>query len=86
MSKYYCTKCKKYHYRGRIYTEHLKYEKEEIKKELYPDNNDIKISYKKLRPVAKRQLHRLVKKANNSDNHDLYKKEIIKLIRNEKRR
>ena len=86
MNKYYCRKCKKYHYRGKVYREHLKYKREEIQKDIHPDNDDTRINYKKLRPIAKRQLHRLVEKANSSGNHELYKKEIIKLIRNEKRR
>ncbi|MFW9901229.1 MAG: hypothetical protein ACFFDY_08075 [Candidatus Thorarchaeota archaeon] len=64
----------------------MKYKKEQIQEDIHLDNDDTRINYKKLRPIAKRQLHRLVKKAKSSGNHELYKKEIIKLIRNEKRR
>ena len=85
MKKYYCTKCKKYHHRGKIYKVHLKFKKEEeIKKTA--DYENLKIDLESLKPIAKRQLHRLLKKVNASGNHELYKNEIIKLIKNEKRR
>jgi len=86
MHKYYCKKCKKYHYRGKIYKEHLDYKKEEYNKDNYPDVENIKINLDTLRPIAKRQLRRLLKKMESSGNHELYKNEITKLIRNEKRR
>ncbi len=86
MYKYYCKKCKKYHYRGKIYKEHSDYKKEEFNKDNYPDVENIKINLDTLRPIAKRQLRRLLKKMESSGNHGLYKNEIIKLIRNEKRR
>ncbi len=86
MHKYYCKKCNKYHYRGKIYKEHSDYKKEEFNKDNYPDVENIKINLDTLRPIAKRQLRRLLKKMESSSNHDLYKNEIIKLIRNEKRR
>ncbi|MFX1313986.1 MAG: hypothetical protein ACFFHD_15450 [Promethearchaeota archaeon] len=86
MHKYYCKKCKKYHYRGKIYKDHLNYKKEDTIKDNYPDDENIKIDLDILRPIAKRQLHRLFKKMKSSGNHELYKNEIIKLIKNEKRR
>ncbi len=86
MHKYYCKKCKKYHYRGKIYKEHSDYKKEEFNKDNYPDVENRKINLDTLRPIAKRQLRRLLKKMDSSGNHELYKNEIIKLIRNEKRR
>ena len=86
MHKYYCKKCKKYHYRGKIYKEHSDYKKEEFNKDNYPDVENIKINLDTIRPIAKRQLRRLLKKMESSGNHELYKNEIIKLIRNEKRR
>lgn len=85
MHKYYCKKCKKYHYRGKIYKEHSDYKKEEFNKNNYPDVENIKINLDTLRPIAKRQLHTLFKKMESSDNHEFYKNEIIKLVRNEKR-
>ena len=86
LHKYYCEKCKKYHYRGKIYKEHLDYKKEEISKNNYLDVENIKINLDSIRPIAKRQLRRLYKKMKSSSNYELYKNEIIKLIKNEKRR
>ncbi|MFW9998721.1 MAG: hypothetical protein ACFE9Q_05975 [Candidatus Hodarchaeota archaeon] len=85
MNKYYCNKCDKYHYRGKIYREHLDFKREKISKDISADDKELEINFKKLRPIAKRQLQRLFKKAKHSGNHELYKKEIIKLIENEKR-
>jgi hypothetical protein len=88
MRKYYCTKCERNHHRGKIFKNHLKYKKEkktELKNENLDDEN-IKVNLDDLRPIAKRQLRRLFKKAKRSGNYDLYKNEIIKLIKNEKRR
>ncbi|MFX0106582.1 MAG: hypothetical protein ACFE75_13995 [Candidatus Hodarchaeota archaeon] len=86
MNKYYCRKCKKYHYRGKIYKDHLNYKKEDPSKDTYPDDENININLDIIRPIARRQLHRLFKKMKSSVNHELYKNEIIKLIKNEKRR
>ena len=85
MKKYYCKKCDKYHYRGKIYQEHI-YFKREITQNQFYDNNETKINLDDLRPVAKRQFYRLLKKAKSSKNSDFYRNEIIKLIENEKRR
>ncbi|HUW89880.1 MAG TPA: hypothetical protein VMV43_05105 [Candidatus Nanopelagicaceae bacterium] len=85
MHKYYCKKCKKYHYRGKIYKEHSDYKKEEFNKDDYLDVENTKINLDTLRPIAKRQLRTLLKKMKLSDNHELYKNEINKLIKNEKR-
>ena len=85
MNKYYCKKCNKYHYRGKIYENHLDYKKEDTNKDTYPDDENIKVNLDTLRPIAKRQLRRLFKKIKSSGNHELYKNEIIKLIKNEKR-
>lgn len=86
MSKYYCEKCNKYHYRGKIYKDHLDYKREKPKITSNIDEDELKINIDKLRPIAKRQLHRLFKKAKSSGNHELYKTEIIKLIKKENRR
>jgi len=85
MHKYYCKKCKKYHYRGKIDKEHSDYKKEEFNKDDYLDVENTKINLDTLRPIAKRQLRTLLKKMKLSDNHELYKNEINKLIKNEKR-
>ncbi len=86
LHKYYCKKCKKYHYRGKIYKNHLDYKKEVISRNTPPNDENIKLDLDTLRPIAKRQLRRLFKKIKSSGNHELYKNEIIKLIKNEKRR
>jgi ribosomal protein S17 len=86
MHKYYCIKCKKYHHRGKIYKNHLEYKKIDASQGKDAENEGIKVNLDDLRPIAKRQLHRLYKKMKLSGNHDFYKKEIIKLIKNEKRR
>jgi len=87
MHKYYCVKCKKYHHRGKIYKNHIGYKREgrTNSEDDYPKEG-IKVNINDLRPIAKRQLRRLCKKMKLSGNHELYKTEIIKLIRNEKRR
>lgn len=85
MHKYYCKKCKKYHYRGKIYKEHSDYKKEDFNKDDYLDVENTKINLDTLRPIAKRQVRTLLKKMKLSDNHELYKNEINKLIKNEKR-
>lgn len=59
MHKYYYKKCKKYHYRGKIYKEHSGYKKEEFNKGNYPDVENIKINLDIFKPIAKRQLHTL---------------------------
>ena len=62
----------------------MKFKKEE---NITEDNEfeSIKVDLESLRPIAKRQIHRLLKKIRATGNHEIYKKEIIKLIRNEKR-
>lgn len=86
MHKYYCIKCKKYHHRGKIYTAHLDYKKQENRKEKSSYDENIKINLDTLRPIAKRQLRRLYKKMKSSRNYELYKSEIIKLIKKERRK
>jgi hypothetical protein len=82
--KYYCNKCKRYHHRGKIYREHLKFEvKEDTTNK--SENETLKVEFKSLRPIAERQLNRLLKKIDKTGNNEIYKKEIIKLIKNEKK-
>ncbi|MFW9941231.1 MAG: hypothetical protein ACFFFT_09330 [Candidatus Thorarchaeota archaeon] len=84
ISRYYCTKCKKHHHRGNIYREHLKFKKKD-KCTKTVDYENIKINFESLRPIARRQLNRLLKKIDTTGNHEIYKMEIIKLIKNERR-
>jgi hypothetical protein len=84
MKKYYCRKCKRYHHRGKIYGEHLKFKKREENANS-TDNDTLKVEFESLRPIAKRQLNRLLKKIHKTGKNEIYKKEIIKLIKNEKR-
>jgi len=62
----------------------LDYKKEKISKNHYPNDENVKINLDNLRPIAKRQLRTLFKKMKSSGNHELYKNEIMKLIKNEK--
>ncbi|MBN1802573.1 MAG: hypothetical protein JW891_13760 [Candidatus Lokiarchaeota archaeon] len=92
MSKYYCSKCKKNHIRGKIYKDHLKYQekivkksktncnKKDQKKRKIPIDKVIEYNYNKLRPLAQRQIDRLLKKLHNTENYQLYIYQINKLI------
>lgn len=84
MQKYYCGNCEKHHHRGKIYKKHLKFKKEEVSK--FAEYEKLSVDLESLRPIAKRQLSRLLKKMNLTGNHELYKKEIIKLIKNERKK
>jgi hypothetical protein len=86
MKKYYCEKCEKYHHRGKIYNDHLYFKREIIQNQTIYNEDEITINLDDLRPIAKRQLHKLLRKAKSSKNHELYKNEIIKLLKNEKGR
>lgn len=78
MKKYYCTKCEGYHYRGEIYTKHLKFKKSNQNKTYNLKNK--KINLNELRPVAKKQIKRLLKKMKKSKRPEIYKSEIKKVI------
>ncbi len=86
MHKYFCKKCKKNHYRGKIYKDHLVYKRNEFINDINPEIDYIKVDLDTLRPIAKRQLRKLLKKVKSSDNHELYRNEIIKLIEYENRK
>ncbi|MFX1297395.1 MAG: hypothetical protein ACFFD2_21385 [Promethearchaeota archaeon] len=85
MKKYYCTKCKKNHHRGKIYKDHLKF-KEDKKTIKITNDEKITVDFNSLRPIAKRQFNRLLKKMEKTGNQEIYRNEIIKLINNEKRK
>lgn len=81
--KYYCTKCKKYHHRGKIYNEHIHNKKDkknpsnvQITKEINPEN----VNFEELRPIAKRQILSLLKRMTRTEHPDYYKKRILRVI------
>lgn len=93
MNKYFCLKCKRFHYRGKIYENHLKF-KEKIKqknnpinnkKNFIPSNKILEFDVDELRPIAQRQIQRWVMKMNQSKRFMLYKREINKIILHEKK-
>ncbi|TFG27066.1 MAG: hypothetical protein EU532_08315 [Promethearchaeota archaeon] len=93
IKKYYCTICKRYHYRGKIYRNHLKYQAKKqgkknhfnLKKKSIPTDKIIKYEKKDLRPIAKRQIRRFFRKMYLTKNFKLYTREINKIILHEKK-
>jgi hypothetical protein len=80
MKKYYCSKCSKHHYRGKIYKDHIEFKKQEID---YESSNSEDIDFtnlKNLRPIAKRQILKLIRKMNTSKKPGLYKNQIKRVI------
>lgn len=73
--KYYCEKCKRNHYRGQIYEDHLKYKKPEI-----PDDDFLPFDEDKLPNVALRQIQSLLRRMTKSEDKRLYIKEINKIL------
>lgn len=92
MKKYFCSKCKRTHYRGKIYKNHLKYKVEKNKKSnpnqekkiSIPSNEIIEFDFNELRPIARHQIQRLVLKMHKTKRFRLYTKEINKIILHEK--
>lgn len=91
VKKYYCKKCRKFHFRGKIYKAHFKYKKDTLpanssKRKLQRKSLDKEISlnnidYSKLRPIAQRQLSNLILKLKTTNTYSsIYKEEINKLI------
>jgi hypothetical protein len=80
MTKYYCSKCNKYHYRGKIYKNHLKFKraKSDLDKYKHIELNEIEI--RNLRPIAQRQIFNLLKKMRKSKKPKLYEREIKRVI------
>ncbi|MFX1256360.1 MAG: hypothetical protein ACFFAN_00730 [Promethearchaeota archaeon] len=91
--RYFCSKCKRKHYRGKIYENHLKYRKKnnkvinpnKKKKNFIPSNEIIEFDFNELRPIAWRQIRRLVMKMHQTKNFKLYTKEINKILLHEKK-
>ncbi len=89
MKKYFCSKCKKNHFRGKIFEEHLKYRKKNNnannkKKNSIPSDKIIEFDFEELRPIARRQIRKLVMKMHYTKKFGLYTKEINKIILHEK--
>jgi hypothetical protein len=88
MKKYYCTKCNRNHYRGKIYKDHLNYRGKKNKKNKpkrsIPSDKFIEVDFKELRPIAQRQIQTLVMKMHQTKNFRMYTKEINKIILHEK--
>jgi hypothetical protein len=93
IKKYYCTICRRYHYRGKIYKNHLKYQdkkKEERthsngQKKSIPTDKIMEFDKNYLRPIAKRQIRRCYRKMYLTQNFRLYIREINKIILHEKK-
>lgn len=91
--KYYCTICEHYHYKklGKIYKKHIKYSNknlikktslDKVKNEI-PDDKILDFDTKKLRPIARRQLNRLLNKLRYKKKQELYIWEINRLLLHE---
>lgn len=81
---YYCSKCKRKHYRGKIYSKHLKYNIKEKKDDDLPSKKFINPP-PYLRFIAKKQIITLMKKW-LVDKNDMYRYEINRILRDEKSR
>lgn len=80
MTKYYCLKCEKYHYRGKIYNNHLQFKREQNYNEKKDLTNIEELEFESLRPIAKRQILLLIRKMENSKMPEFYKKQITRVI------
>lgn len=93
MKTYFCLKCKRNHYRGKIYEDHLKYSKKinknnnpnHNKESSIPSNEIVEFDFNKLRPIARRQIRRLVIKMHQTKEFRFYRKQINKLLLYEKK-
>jgi hypothetical protein len=83
LTKYFCTKCEKHHHRGKIYQEHQDFKREKVLAEEPINNESILYDFDSLRPVAKRQILKLIKKMKKSTKPEIYKKQIEKVIQYE---
>ncbi|TFG07152.1 MAG: hypothetical protein EU539_05735 [Promethearchaeota archaeon] len=89
MKRYYCTKCKRYHYRGKIYKRHKEFKEEKNEKNnnsrskernLIPNEKILKFDANKLRPIARRQIRRFLNKMNKTNRIKFYTREINRVI------
>ena len=92
MKKYFCLKCKRTHFRGKIYEDHLEYREKKSKKNNpnhktknpIPSNEIIEFDFDELRPIARRQIQRCILKMHQTKHFGLYIKEINRIILHEK--
>jgi len=77
---YYCTKCKRKHKTGKIYNDHLEFQEQEETE--IPSNNILlnREGIMSLRPIAQRQIARLLKRLKLTNRRSLYIREINKVI------
>lgn len=80
MEKYYCTKCLKHHHRGKIYKDHLQFKRQVIKNKNINSNEINFANFDTLRPIAKRQILKLLKKMKTSKKPGFYKNQIERVI------
>lgn len=83
MTKYYCLKCKKYHFRGKIYKNHLEFKGGKEKKIPSKKINIEDLDIETFRPIAKRQIMRLLRKMRLSNKPEFYEKQIQRVILHE---
>ena len=75
MKKYYCPECKRYHHRGKIYKEHLKYiqnKKEPSKVQISQDVDLKDVAFEDLRPIAQRQILSLLRRMTRAEYPEYY--------------
>jgi len=77
--KYYCAECKKHHFRGKIYEEHLKFKQAEQRNRIYKIKRGTSA---KLSNVAYKQLMNLGRKFVMTRDK-LYKAEMSKILEKE---
>lgn len=83
VKKYYCTKCKRYHYHGKIYKTHKEFREKRKKSSFYLKNGLIDFNFKELRPIAQRQVLTLLKKMKETNNKEMYIEQLNRVIQHE---
>lgn len=83
IKKYYCTKCNRYHYRGKIYKKHKEYSQKRKKPISHLKNGLIYFNFKELRPIAQRQILTLIKRMKETNNKEMYIEQLNRVIKHE---
>ena len=86
LKKYYCTRCKRYHHRGKIYEKHLQFKKNKKKSSRIKISQDVDlkdVSFEDLRPIAQRQILSLLRRMTRAEYPEYYKKRIMRVIAHE---
>jgi len=83
LEKYYCTKCRKYHHRGKIYTNHLNFKRKEVKVDDSQLIDPEDVNFEDLSPIAKRQILSLIKRMKKNYYPEFYKNRIMNVIKYE---